>query len=106
MNYYDRLSLHRLFTGLTNAIMTVVEVLLALRFIFRLFAANSSAPFVNWLYDTTAILISPFRGIFTSPVVNGQFVFDITTLISIVIYGLLFSFIIYLFDLTFNVTRD
>lgn len=106
MNYYDRLNLHRFFVGVTNLIMTIFEVLLGLRFIFKLFAANSSALFTTWLYQTTDVMISPFRGIFQSQVVNGKFVFDTTTLISIVIYGLIFALIIYLFDFVFSVNHE
>lgn len=106
MNLNERLQLHRLFAGLTNLILAIVEILLGLRFIFRLFAANGTAPFVTWLYQTSDILVSPFRGIFQTPVFNGQFVFDITALISLLVYGLIFAFILYLFDIAFGVNRD
>src|ERR1044072_4789117 len=97
---YTRFNDHRLFVNFTNLVFSVLEGLLVLRFIFKLLAANSSAPFVYWLYTTTDFLNSPFRVIFRTPVIDGQFVFDITTLISIVLYALLFSFILYLFDLS------
>ena len=94
--------LDRFFIQLTNFVFTIIEILLGLRFIFRLFAANSSAPFVDWLYRTSGVLVSPFHGIFTEPVIDAHFVFDITALIALVIYSLLFSLIIYLFRILGN----
>lgn len=102
----NRLRLHRTFTGLTNLVFSILGALLLLRFIFKLFAANSQAPFVDWLYRTTDILNSLFRGIFETPVIDGRFVFDITTLISLVLYALFFSLIMYLFDFAFGVERE
>ncbi len=88
------------FVDLTQFVFTLFEALLGLRFIFKLFAANTTAPFVRWLYETSDVLISPFRGIFQSPVIEGRFVFDVTALVAIIIYGLIASLIIYLFNLT------
>lgn len=106
MTISDRLEAHGVFIGLTNVIFTVFEVLLGLRFVFRLFAANSIAPFVSWLYATTDVLVSPFRGIFQTPIIESKFVFDITALVALVIYGLIFALIIYLFDFAFGVRRN
>ncbi len=105
MALYQRLRTHQLLVSLTNLVFGIFMSLLVLRFVFRLFAANNDAPFIEWLYSTTDVIISPFRGIFTSPVIDGQFIFDVTTLVAIILYALLFSFIVYLFDLIFGVNR-
>ncbi len=105
MAIHQRMELHNYFVGLTNLVFSVIMLLLGLRFVFRLFAANSVAPFVSWIYNTTDELIYPFRGIFPSPVVDGSFVFDVTTLVALVIYALIFSFFIYLFDVAFGIKR-
>lgn len=106
MALYQKLQTYRLVNNLTNLVFAIFESLLVLRFVFRLFAANSGAPFSSWLYSTTDVIISPFRNIFTSPVIDGKFEFDITALIAIVLYALLFSLIIYLFDLLFGINRE
>ncbi len=105
MNLNDRFRLHGFFYNLTNLLLLIIEALIGLRFIFKLFAANSSAEFVTWVYQTSDVLVSPFRGIFQTQVINGKFVFDITALIALIIYGLIFAFILYLFDIAFNVER-
>lgn len=103
MKLYQRLEIHSYLIGLANVVFGAVMILLGLRFFFRLFAANPDSPFVSWLYGTTADLLYPFRGIFPTPVIDGGFVFDITTLVALVMYGLLLALIVYLFDLLFGV---
>lgn len=105
MKIYQRLEAHNLFVGITNVVFSLIMAILGLRFIFRLFAANSNAPFVRWLYDTSDSLLYPFRNIFASPAIDGGFVFDIPALVAIVIYGLMLSLAVYLFDLFFGVKR-
>lgn len=92
--------LDRFFVSFTDLVFGVIAALLMLRFVFRLFAANSEAPFVAWLYGTTDTLISPFRGIFVSPLVDGRFEFDITALIALVMYSLIFGLIMRLYAWT------
>ena len=65
-------------------------------FFFEFFGANSSAPFVVWLYGTTAQLVSPFFRIFPSLNLGG-FVVDFTTLVAMVIYALIGYLILELF---------
>lgn len=98
--------LNRIFLGFTDLVFSVIGGLLLLRFVFKLFAANTQAPFVDWLYATTDIINSPFRGIFETPVIDGRFVFDITTLISLVLYALIFSLINYLFEVASGSERS
>lgn len=105
MRLDQRLEIHNFLVGLANVVFGAIMLLLGLRFIFRLFGANPGAPFVDWLYNTTGELLYPFRGIFPTPVIDGGFVFDVTTLVALVIYGLLLALIVYLLDLLFGVKR-
>ncbi|KKP88211.1 MAG: hypothetical protein UR93_C0019G0006 [Berkelbacteria bacterium GW2011_GWA2_35_9] len=102
--YMRRVDTYNMFVGFTNIVSGIVFMLLGLRFIFKLFSANTQAPFVRWLYDTTGTLIHPFNNIFPSPTVEGGFIFDITTLVALVMYALIFSLIIYIFDVLFTST--
>lgn len=103
MNLTERLNLHSFFVGLANAVFSIIMLLLALRFVFRLFGASTSAPFINWLYGTTSEMLYPFRGIFPTPIIDGGFVLDLPVLIALIMYGLILSLIIYLFDVLFGV---
>jgi len=42
----------------------VLEILLALRFVFKLLGANPSSEFVNFIYNLSAVFVAPFAGIF------------------------------------------
>lgn len=68
-------------------ILGVLEVILLLRFIFRLLGANEGNGFVMFLYNLSYVFVAPFEGIFTDPHV-GRVVFEITTLIAMLIYAL------------------
>lgn len=76
------------------AITGFIELLLGLRFLFRLLGANPVNGFVNWIYDWSTPFAAPFAGIFgqeatvTGEGVVTQSVFDWTALIAIVIYAL------------------
>lgn len=67
----------------------VAICLLAMAFFLRLFNANTSAPFVDWVYRATSRIMQPFRGIF--PAIEGETgsVFDVSLLFAMFMYGLL-----------------
>jgi uncharacterized protein YggT (Ycf19 family) len=76
-------------TTIIYGILSVLEVLLILRFFFRLFGASEASGFIRFLYDLTFPLMHPFQGIFSDPAVGTQGVFEVSTLIAIVIYALI-----------------
>ncbi|NOS67672.1 MAG: YggT family protein [Candidatus Peribacteraceae bacterium] len=71
--------------------MGVIEVLLALRFIFKLFGANPENMFARIIYWLSGILLFPFNGLFRgTPVADGTLQrFEPSTIIAMVIYALL-----------------
>jgi hypothetical protein len=77
------------------AIIGFIEGILGLRFLFMLIGANPASAFVNWIYDWTGPLVAPFAGIFgqhatvAGPGAVTQSVFEWTTLIALVVYGLI-----------------
>lgn len=77
-----------LIEGLVNFFVALVVGFLGLRFILRLLAADPGNTFVAWVYDATAELLAPFRGIFPQQVVEGQFVIEFSTLFAMLIYAL------------------
>ena len=68
-------------TNVVTLIFTVLEVLLLLRFFFKLAGANSNQPLIAALYNATEPLVRPFQGIFPAP--QGPPVLDIAALLSI-----------------------
>jgi len=66
----------------------LIDVLVGLRFILKLFGASVASPFVSLIYGLTAPLVGPFQNIFP---VSGQgtFVFEPAALVALVIYPLI-----------------
>ncbi|HEY7202184.1 MAG TPA: hypothetical protein VIC57_18330 [Candidatus Dormibacteraeota bacterium] len=66
----------------------VLDVLVGLRFLLKLFGASTASPFVSLVYGLTAPLVGPFQNIF--PVSGtGAFVFEPASLVALVIYPLI-----------------
>lgn len=81
--------LQKLLLPLINAFFTVVESLILLRIMLKLFGASASAPFVQWMYATTDPLLYPFLGMFPSPILTGGFVIEFSAFFGLVVYALL-----------------
>lgn len=64
----------------------ITELLLGLRFFFRLFSANPNALVTRWLFRISYPLYQPFDGIFTAQQLGNFFVID---------YGILFTMVVY-----------
>lgn len=67
--------------------VAAVVVALALRFLFRLFGAEGASDgFVNWLYQTTGVLLQPVRGVYPHPDVTSKHALEFVTLFAMVAY--------------------
>ena len=75
-------------TRTTYFVLGVLEIILLLRFLFRLLGANQGSSFVMFLYNLSHVFVVPFYGIFNDPSF-GNSVLEITTLIAMLIYALL-----------------
>jgi YggT family protein len=73
-------------------VFTVIEVLLLVRFTFKLLGANPDQPFASAIYGITEPLVGPFRGIFAQPA--GTPVVEIAALLSIVFFVLVAALIV------------
>lgn len=69
-------------------IVGFINVIIALRFVFLLLGANRDAAFTDMIYSLSEPLVAPFSGIFGEPV-YGQSVFEVSSLLAIVIYTLI-----------------
>jgi len=86
--------LARFTAGLINFFAGIVELFLAVRVILRFFGANPEASFVHWIYNSTDVLLQPFRGIFPSQVVGHNHVIDFSALFAMVIYAVFAAIIV------------
>jgi hypothetical protein len=79
---------------LIDLIFVVIEILIGLRILLKLFGASTQAPFVDWIYQTSQPLVSPFLGIFPSARIEGPFLIEISAIFALIIY----LFIHYILD--------
>lgn len=76
----------------TALVFTVIEVLLLIRFLGKLFGANADQGFVSAIYGITEPLVAPFRGIFAQPA--GTPVVEIAALLSIIFFVLIAALVV------------
>ena len=69
-------------------LLSVFEALLALRFVLKLIGANPASPFAAGLYGFTGLFLAPFTSLIGAPAVGGM-VLEISTLIAMLVYGLI-----------------
>lgn len=65
----------------------VIELLILVRFVLVLFAANTQSTFVQWVNQTSGIFMAPFSTIFGTQAINGATV-DWSALVAIAVYAL------------------
>jgi|SRR5579859_453544 len=70
-------------------LLGALEVVLALRLLFRLLGANTDNGFITFLYGLSHPFVAPFNGIFNDQALGRQGVFEFSTLIAMLIYALL-----------------
>lgn len=69
-----------------SIVTNIVEGLLGIRIILKMFGASSGAPFVRWIYETSQPLLTPFIGMFPSPSLSGGFVIEFTSIFALTFY--------------------
>lgn len=66
----------------------ILELLLGLRFLLKLIAANPQAPFASLVYNLSVPFLWPFFGLTGTPAANNM-VFETPTLIAMLVYAVL-----------------
>lgn len=66
----------------------IIVALLALRVVLLLLAASETSLFVDFIYNLSAVFAWPFFGIFSYEPSYGQSVFEISSVVAIIVYAL------------------
>lgn len=72
----------------------ILEILIGFRIFLKLIAANPQSGFASFIYTITAPFLLPFAGLTSTPSAAGA-VFEISSLIAMVVYALLFWLAVY-----------
>lgn len=83
--------------------LSVIEILLVIRFVLKLLQANPEAFFTNLMYSVSDILVYPFVAVFQNTSVADS-VFEWTTLLAMFVYWLLAIAIINIFVMSKSVS--
>ena len=74
-------------------ILSVLEILLGLRFVLKLIAANANSGFAVFIYGITGPFVAPFTALVGTPTSGGT-ILEVTTLIAMAVYALLFWIVV------------
>ncbi|MFA5131236.1 MAG: YggT family protein [Patescibacteria group bacterium] len=107
MNSYNSPSTKPLYRGtqIVWYILGLLEALLAFRFILKLLGANPQAGFSSFIYNVSYPFAAPFLNVFRVNRVGGS-VFEWTTLLAILVYGLIASAIVKMFFMSKTVSTS
>lgn len=67
----------------------VIEILLGLRILLKLIAANPESGFTRFIYGITRPFVAPFSNIVTMPTATNGATLDLSSLLAILVYLLL-----------------
>lgn len=80
-------------TRIIYTVLGILEILLGIRFVLQLIGANASSGFATFIYGITGVFVAPFTGLIGTPVFGGM-TFEVTTLIAMAVYALVFWMIV------------
>jgi uncharacterized protein YggT (Ycf19 family) len=91
--------------GLIWLLFGALDVLIVLRIFLKFIAANPTSDFSRFIYGFTDIFLFPFNSLIASPAFGTGGVFEISSIIALVVYTLLAWLIVRLFRLIFTPAR-
>jgi hypothetical protein len=84
-----RANRHSWVTRIVSFLLGVLEVILTLRFFFRLLGASPDNSFTLFLYNLSHVFVAPFNGIFHDQTLRTGNVFELSTLIAMLVFALI-----------------
>ena len=64
----------------------------------KLFGASASAPFVDWVYQTSEPLLRPFAGIFPTARLEDPYLIEISAIFALIIYLIIHQLLSWIID--------
>lgn len=87
-------------------IFGIIEVLIGIRVVLKLLAANPDAGFSSFIYGITGPFVAPFLGVFPEPSGNNGSVFELSSVLAIIVYMLLAYVIVRVIHIMSHRPRD
>lgn len=95
-----------IYSRIANTVWLITFIILSiitLRVVMLLINANEENSFVSWVYGTSEFFVRPFLGITNDPSFNGS-VFEVNSLIAMLIYVLIIYGILQLVRVVLDLT--
>ncbi|MEK7555629.1 MAG: hypothetical protein AAB516_02315 [Patescibacteria group bacterium] len=89
------------FYSLIKYIIALLEFLLGIRLVLKFLGASERAMVVDWLYQATDVIISPFNFIFSNIYIKQGFI-DIVAISAMIGYFVLALLILQFINILFN----
>ncbi len=83
-----RLPMEVVISRIVGYIFGVIDAFVLMRFALKLFGANASAGFVEFVYGVSDVFMAPFEAIFPTPTVGGATV-EWSALLAAAVYALI-----------------
>lgn len=71
---------------ITKTIIGTMEAFLGVRFLLKILGASQQALFVRWIYSVSDSILQPFVGMFPTPYIAPNFVFELNTIFAMLVY--------------------
>jgi len=72
---------------IVGTLLVILEILLGIRFVLHLIAANPNSGFAVFIYGITGVFVAPFKTLIGTPTSGGT-TLEVTTLIAMGVYAL------------------
>lgn len=96
------MSLRSTFLTILNILSAFIALILAARIISLFVGANPSTPAIIWINNISSFFLYPFMGLFQPIVLGSNSVIDVTAIVALLIYAIIFSI---LYRLVYILTR-
>lgn len=87
---------------LVYLVLSIVELLLAVRIVLELLGANAGSQFIAWLYGASGGLAAPFQGAFPSLYLGGGYVLDLSAILAMITYAVIAWLVMWLIAFAFS----
>jgi uncharacterized protein YggT (Ycf19 family) len=87
VNSRKRLTLERI-SALIGFVFSFLEGAIGLRVLLKLMEANPKNAFASFIYNFTALFLTPFAGLTLNPAVGGM-VLELTSIVAMIVYALI-----------------
>ncbi len=97
------MSTRQVLLTILNILSAFIALVIGARILFLLLGANQSTPAIVWVNSLSNVFLYPFRGLFQSIILNSHAAIDVTAIVGLLIYAIIFSI---LYRIVFMLTRD